>query len=79
MTGGEAREFQHGDRVRIINRKSYRASHEGTITATWGDDLYPGVVVEFTPGDSCLYGPSALQLVAAGAASCPDQPDTRPQ
>ena len=65
------REFQPGDRVRITNRKSYRAGREGTITATWDDETWPGVVVEFAPGDDCLYGPSALEVVAPGAPVSP--------
>ena len=57
------RPFRPGDRVRVINRKSYRAGETGTVTEVRDDPTWPGVNAEFSPGDSCLYGPSALERV----------------
>lgn len=67
MTDTETRLPQPGDRVRIVNRKSYGYGREGVVTHTRPDETYPGIVVEFAPGDDCLYGPSALEIVSEAA------------
>jgi hypothetical protein len=56
-------QFTPGDRVRVTRYKSYNYGREGVVTEVRPDSLYTGIVVEFEPGDSCLYGPTAIALV----------------
>lgn len=59
----DAAELSRGGLAQVIGRKSYRTGSIGVITGVRPDDTYPGVVVEFGPNDSCLYGPTGLEPV----------------
>lgn len=52
--------FKRGDRVQVVNRKSYRAGDIGAVELVDLDALYAFVDVDFGGGDICRYGPSAL-------------------